>query len=150
MCFAVVNSMKIILLSHVLWDINRIEKFINSDPACKRIDIYYPKASLDLKLYALFEGFLSRKPDNLFDPLYFYLSEDFDLGLKANYAGSLVLYNPKAIAYHYCHKVADTFTSAKIDYLVYRNSLYTILKNFSIESILEITGIENEYSYVNI
>lgn len=70
-----------------------------------------------------------------FDPLYFYLAEDYDLGLRMNFCGYLVVYNPRAIAYHHYHKTANTFSKNIVDYLYYRNSLLTILKNFSIFTI---------------
>ncbi len=56
-------------------DIERIKNFINDDPACNRIDVFFPEASLDLKIYALFEGFLQRKPNHLFDTLYSYAND---------------------------------------------------------------------------
>jgi len=72
-----------------------------------------------------------------FDPLYFYMSEDYDLGLRINSCGYLVIYNPRAIAYHHYHKAARNIWSAsEIDYLYYRNGLCTILKNFSPVTIL--------------
>lgn len=70
-----------------------------------------------------------------FNPLYFYMAEDFDLGLRINWCGYLVVYNPKAIAYHRYHKTADTFPKDTVDYLYYRNCLLTILKNFSVHTI---------------
>lgn len=70
-----------------------------------------------------------------FDASYFYLGEDFDLGLRMNFRGYLVLYNPRAIAYHRYHTTARTFQRHVVDYLYYRNSLLTILKNFSTPTI---------------
>ena len=72
-----------------------------------------------------------------FDPKYFYPSEDFDLGLRMNLCGYLVIYNPKAIAYHYRHKVVSTFPKYIFSFLSYRNSLLTIFKNFSVYTIIK-------------
>lgn len=66
-----------------------------------------------------------------FDPAFFYLAEDFDLGLRVNAAGFLVLYNPRARACHHYHATARTIPAAKICYLSVRNSMMTIAKNFS-------------------
>lgn len=72
-----------------------------------------------------------------FDSKYLYFSEDYDLGLRMNSCGYLVLYNPKAIAYHYYHKAArQNFSSAKLDHLYYRYGLCTVLKNFSAVTVL--------------
>jgi GT2 family glycosyltransferase/MoaA/NifB/PqqE/SkfB family radical SAM enzyme len=76
-----------------------------------------------------------------FDPIYFYLAEDFDLGLRINAAGYIVLYNPKAIAYHHYNETVKTFSSQKLQYLYYRNCLYTILKNFSGQHLKNILRI---------
>jgi len=73
-----------------------------------------------------------------FDSIYFYLAEDYDLGLRINFCGYLVEYNPKAIAYHHYHAVANTFPNKTVKYLYYRNSLRTILKNFSNNDIKNI------------
>lgn len=72
-----------------------------------------------------------------FDQKYFYLAEDYDLGLRMGSFGYLVMYNPKAVAYHYYHEaVSKTFSASRLDYFYYRNGLCTVLKNFSPVTIL--------------
>ncbi len=66
-----------------------------------------------------------------FDSSYFYLAEDLDLGIRLNFCGYLILYNPKAIAYHRYHTTASKLAPAYLNYLYYRNSLLTLVKNFS-------------------
>ena len=87
-----------------------------------------------------------------FDSRYLYFSEDYDLGLRMNSCGYLVLYNPKAVAYHYYHKAArQNFSTARLDHLYYRYGLCTVLKNFSIITILSMLpyffcGIPKKFS----
>lgn len=66
-----------------------------------------------------------------FDPSYFYLAEDLDLGIRMNFCGYVVVYNPKAIAYHRYHTTARKLVPKYVRYLYYRNSLLTLVKNFS-------------------
>lgn len=63
-----------------------------------------------------------------FDPRYFYLYEDVDLGWRINAAGFRVVYVPEARAYH---RLSATMGSRGIrnEYLSLRNRIYTILKN---------------------
>lgn len=66
-----------------------------------------------------------------FDPSYFYLGEDLDLGIRMNFCGYVVVYNPKAIAYHRYHTAARSLRRGYVDYLYHRNCVLTLIKNFS-------------------
>jgi GT2 family glycosyltransferase/MoaA/NifB/PqqE/SkfB family radical SAM enzyme len=72
-----------------------------------------------------------------FDPLYFYPGEDWDLGMRLNLVGYLVVYNPSAIAYHKLHGTVSQLPKLR-NILPWRNSLFTLLKNLSFVSILRI------------
>ncbi len=65
-----------------------------------------------------------------FDKIFFYLGEDYDLGLRINSAGFKVVYNPKAIAYHKLHGVSKTFKNKHFYYLYHRNTFIVFIKNF--------------------
>lgn len=65
-----------------------------------------------------------------FDPIFFYLGEDYDLGLRINGAGFKVLYTPNAVAYHKLHGVSNSFKSKSLYYLYHRNTFIVIIKNF--------------------
>ena len=70
-----------------------------------------------------------------FDPSYFYLAEDLDLGIRMNFRGYVVVYNPKAIAYHRYHTTARRLAPGYVNYLYHRNSFLTLIKNFSFLAI---------------
>ena len=70
-----------------------------------------------------------------FDPSYFYLAEDLDLGIRMYFRGYLVVYNPKAIAYHRYHTTARSLGPGHVSYLYHRNCLLTLVKNFSFPAI---------------
>lgn len=70
-----------------------------------------------------------------FDPAYFYLAEDLDLGIRMNFCGYLVVYNPKGVAYHRYHTTARRLSPGYVNYLYHRNSFLTLLKNFSFAAI---------------
>ncbi|MCD6193719.1 MAG: glycosyltransferase family 2 protein, partial [Candidatus Aminicenantes bacterium] len=66
-----------------------------------------------------------------FDPLYFYLCEDYDLSLRIQKIGYLILYNPGALAYHGFHSTVRKSGENFIEYLLFRNTLRTLFKNFT-------------------
>lgn len=70
-----------------------------------------------------------------FDPAYFYLAEDLDLGIRMNFCGHLVVYNPKGVAYHRYHTTARRLSPGYVNYLYHRNSFLTLLKNFSLPTV---------------
>lgn len=70
-----------------------------------------------------------------FDPAYFYLAEDLDLGIRMNFCGYVVVYNPKAVAFHRYHTTARRLSPGYVNFLYHRNSFLTLLKNFSLPAI---------------
>jgi len=65
-----------------------------------------------------------------FDEQYFMFFEDVDLGWRINLAGYRVRYEPKSIVFHKHHVSIAKFGSYREQYLLARNSLLTIYKNF--------------------
>ncbi len=66
-----------------------------------------------------------------FDELYFMFFEDVDFGWRLNLLGWRFAYEPKSIAYHKHHASMKSFGQFKEQYLLERNALYTLYKNFS-------------------
>ena len=65
-----------------------------------------------------------------FDPLYFSLFEDVDLGWRLNLLGHDVWYTPKATVLHKHHATLNRFTPQQLKMLTERNALFTIFKNY--------------------
>lgn len=67
-----------------------------------------------------------------FDEYYFYSGEEMDLGFRVWLSGSKVLYVPSAVMYHYMGRTGfrGKGTTPTIEFLITRNNLYFILKNF--------------------
>jgi len=73
----------------------------------------------------------------LFDESFFLYCEDTDLGLRARWAGWECLYVPDAVvAHHYSHSAGRA--SALKAYLVERNRLFVIFKNFPLLDLLRV------------
>ncbi|MEM2661290.1 MAG: glycosyltransferase family 2 protein [Nitrososphaeria archaeon] len=73
-----------------------------------------------------------------FDEDYFASGEEQELGLRVWMCGYRVLYVPKAIIYHKesgTYGTKGTFQPVKV-YLITRNRLYNLLKNFELKNIL--------------
>jgi GT2 family glycosyltransferase len=70
-----------------------------------------------------------------FDESFFALYEDVDLGWRLWLAGHEVSYTPESIVYHRSHSTFETQTTAKMRYLMHRNALMTILKNYEDEMV---------------
>lgn len=73
-----------------------------------------------------------------FDPDYFAYFEDVDLGWRLWLRGQRVLFAPNAIVYHRHHGSWDHVAAAKKWRLSERNTLLTILKNYSDDSLARI------------
>lgn len=73
-----------------------------------------------------------------FDSSYFYFAEDYDLALRINLLGYLVLTNKEAVAHHGYQHTVKQFSPRHLRYLNYRNQLKTILKAFSLEGLSQI------------
>jgi GT2 family glycosyltransferase/MoaA/NifB/PqqE/SkfB family radical SAM enzyme len=78
-----------------------------------------------------------------FDESYFYGYEDTDLGLRANFSGWKVMYNPDLIGTHLYHsslwkKENKGYVAKKpnISFYHHRNKVITYLKNFETKTIL--------------
>lgn len=76
-----------------------------------------------------------------FDEYYFYSVEEADLGFRAWLYGYKVLYVPSAVMYHYMGRTGfrGRGMTPTIYFLVVRNGLYFILKNF--ETITALKGV---------
>ena len=69
-----------------------------------------------------------------FDEYYFYSCEEMDLGFRAWLYGFKVLYVPSAVMYHYMGRTGfrGKGVTPSIEFLITRNNLYFILKNFQL------------------
>lgn len=73
-----------------------------------------------------------------FDDRFFMFYEDVDLGWRLNLRGWRVRYEPTSVAYHRHHasmSTVDTEDGAREWYLLERNALATLYKNFSDETL---------------
>ena len=73
-----------------------------------------------------------------FDEDYFIYYEDVDLGWRLWVLGYKVVFAPQAIVYHRHHGTMDSFSNYRKCVLYKRNSLYTILKNYSEENMYRV------------
>lgn len=73
-----------------------------------------------------------------FDEQYFMFFEDVDLGWRMNLRGYRVRYVPESIVYHKHHAAIAKFGSYREQYLLARNSLVTLYKNFSDETLAKV------------
>ena len=73
-----------------------------------------------------------------FDPDYFALFEDVDLGWRLWVMGYRVAFAAESITYHRGHSTLETQTLPKVRYLMHRNALLTILKNYDDERFQKI------------
>jgi len=70
-----------------------------------------------------------------FDEDYFAYYEDVDLGWRLWILGHKVIYSPTSIAYHYHSRTSQRIGIEKLRVFHIRNPLYTIIKNYSQESL---------------
>ena len=73
-----------------------------------------------------------------FDPDFFALFEDVDLGWRLWIAGFAVALAPESIVYHRGHATLETQENEKTRYLMHRNALLTIMKNYEEENFRKI------------
>lgn len=71
----------------------------------------------------------------LLDEAFFAYAEDVDLGLRARWAGWECWYVPSAVVYHKYSATAGAYTPRKA-YLVERNRIWVLLKNFPLREVL--------------
>lgn len=94
--------------------------------------------------YACFAAALLRrnlyKKIGLFDPYYYAFAEDLDLSWRVWIAGYNVIYAPKSFIYHKTGEILGKKNPRK-KFLLERNKLRTLLKNYEIKSIIYILPI---------
>ena len=69
-----------------------------------------------------------------FDPDYFAVFEDVDLGWRLWLAGFEVAFAPESVVFHRGHATLERHANEKMRYLLHRNALLTILKNYEEEN----------------
>ncbi len=70
-----------------------------------------------------------------FDERFFMFYEDVDLGWRLNLLGHRVRYVPRSVAYHRHHVTMKKFGNFRESYLLERNALLTMYKNYDDESL---------------
>jgi GT2 family glycosyltransferase len=70
-----------------------------------------------------------------FDERFFMFYEDVDLGWRLNLLGWRVRYVPESVAYHRHHVTMKKFGNYRESYLLERNALLSMYKNFSQETL---------------
>ena len=70
-----------------------------------------------------------------FDERFFMFYEDVDLGWRLNLLGHRVRYVPASLAYHKHHATMNKFGSYRESYLLERNALLSMVKNYDDESL---------------
>jgi GT2 family glycosyltransferase len=73
-----------------------------------------------------------------FDPDYFALFEDVDLGWRLWLAGHEVAFAPDSVVFHRGHATLERHANEKMRYLLHRNALLTILKGYEEENFRRI------------
>ncbi len=73
-----------------------------------------------------------------FDEHFFAIYEDVDLGWRLWIAGYQVAFAPDSIVHHRGHATFQTQPNEKMRFLMHRNALLTILKNYDDEAFLKI------------
>lgn len=76
-----------------------------------------------------------------FDDDYFAIFEDVDLGWRLWIMGYRVVMAPDSIVYHRGHGTLRTRRQAKIRFLMHRNALMTIIKNYDDENLKKVLPI---------
>ena len=72
-----------------------------------------------------------------FDERFFMFFEDVDLGWRLNLRGWRFVYEPRSLAFHRHHATMDKFGSFREDYLLERNALFALYKNFDDATLAE-------------
>ncbi|MEU5695396.1 glycosyltransferase [Actinosynnema sp. NPDC020468] len=73
-----------------------------------------------------------------FDERFFMFYEDVDLGWRLNLRGWRVRYEPSSLTYHKHHASMSTVDSSRELYLLERNALLSLYKNFSDETLARV------------
>ncbi len=70
-----------------------------------------------------------------FDERYFLFFEDVDFGWRLWLLGHRVRYVPGSLVYHHHHRTMERYGDWNHQYLLERNALFTIVKNYSLASL---------------
>ena len=73
-----------------------------------------------------------------FDDRYFMFYEDVDLGWRLNVLGHRVRYVPSSVAYHRHHASMKNYGTWREHYLLERNALFTLYKNYDDERLARV------------
>lgn len=73
-----------------------------------------------------------------FDPDFFAIYEDVDLGWRLWLSGYRVGLEPESVVYHKGHATFATQDNSRMRYLMHRNALWTILKNYQEETVRKV------------
>ncbi|HEY2934238.1 MAG TPA: glycosyltransferase family 2 protein [Acidobacteriota bacterium] len=76
-----------------------------------------------------------------FDEDYFAIYEDVDFGWRLWLQGHDVFFEPESFVYHKGHATLDTRREEKKRYLMHRNALFTIIKNYERERFEKIVPV---------
>jgi hypothetical protein len=76
-----------------------------------------------------------------FDDDYFAIFEDVDLGWRLWIMGYRVVMAPDSIVYHRGHGTLRTRRQAKMRFLMHRNALMTIIKNYDTENLMKVLPV---------
>ena len=106
---------------------NRLEK--NDGRFDEEREALYPSGCAGVYMKEMLDGI------GLLDEAFFAYGEDVDLGLRARWAGWECFYVPDAVVYHKYSATTGIYSSQKA-YLVERNRLWILFKNFPLMNIL--------------
>ena len=75
-----------------------------------------------------------------FDERYFLFFEDVDLGWRYWLLGYRVRYVPASLVFHHHHRSVGALSRAEEDFLLERNALFTIFKNYDDANLERVLG----------
>lgn len=75
------------------------------------------------------------------DQDYFAIFEDVDLGWRLWLMGYRVVLAPESLVYHRLHGTLDRSREEKMRYLMHRNALWTVIKNYSDDTLRKVLPI---------
>ncbi len=98
-------------------------------------DVLFPCGGAMFILKSVFEE------AGCFDDDYFAIFEDVDLGWRLWVMGYRVVMAPDSIVYHRGHGTLRTRRQAKMRFLMHRNALMTIIKNYDNENLMKVLPV---------
>ncbi len=117
---------------------NRLEK--DDGRFDEEREAFYPSGCAGVYRKEMLDGI------GLLDESFFAYGEDVDLGLRARWAGWTCYYVPDAVVYHKYSATSGTYSPGKA-FLVERNRLWILFKNFPVREIL-VSPAYTGYRYV--